>query len=887
MVNWNFMDFLFRFFLSKIKNLTFVCLTEVELNANMYKKYGKSLIATLLYTLYLIFCPSAFAQTYGLKFQGHHVTLDERTELNLTPDEYINIQGEFELSFDFKAYPTFITSNRGLFGYIVRIINEENNNVDLLSTPTPNANLNVVIGNKNSILSVNYPEDAFKEWIKLRVKILLSEDRIIFYTPDSFYVQDNVGFREKDKFKIIFGANDLIKFKTTDVPSMCIKDVKLFEKGKLIHHWPLNETEGTFASDRLRKKKVKVKNPFWLMRSHQSWNEIFKRKINGPLIFAADLKSAKIFIIGIDQLLIYSVVDDQIFTVKYKNSSPLSNDGYRAFHNSRDNKIYCYLVDGEPLWSLDITTGEWTKSISVSSVQTKYKHHNQYYCDNNNSVYLFGGYGLHKYNNEIRKINLKDNSISDLPTNDSIFQPRYLAGLGALNDTIYIFGGYGSETGDQRINPQSYYDLFGYSIKDSSLFKKFEIPPVIDDMSVANTMWIDGVTRNYYALAFEKTKFDGYLRLVKGKLDEPEIEFVGDEIPFQFLDVRSYACLFYMPQVTKLFACSSYFDGVESTNTSIYSISYPPNRSIPQSLNPGENSRLEFYWYLLILAAILIAGAILFIRRIRPGKLRKNQIIAPHLTIETDDVNSINTEIEYQLIFFGGFQVFDSNDADITNKFSPLLKELFLLILLHTFKNNKGISSEKITEILWYDKSEKSARNNRAVNIAKLRSILHEIGTCELSKKTGYWKIDFKDSGIKGDYIDFLKITASKNNLTKQKVNRLIEITQKGPFLSNVHYEWLDEFKSIVSDKIIDTLVDFAKSCLVKEEADFIVHLADSIFNFDVINEDAMMLKSKAQYCMGKHSHAKATYDKFFKEYMAMYGQEYDQSFLDILEIKE
>jgi two-component SAPR family response regulator len=244
-------------------------------------------------------------------------------------------------------------------------------------------------------------------------------------------------------------------------------------------------------------------------------------------------------------------------------------------------------------------------------------------------------------------------------------------------------------------------------------------------------------------------------------------------------------------------------------------------------------------------------------------------------------------ELNYQLIFFGGFQVFDKDYVDITNKFSPLLKELFLLILLNTFKNNKGIASEKISEILWYDKSEKSARNNKAVNIAKLRNILGEIGGCELTKKTGYWKIVPENKKNKSDYLDFLSITASKRNLTKQNIYQLIKITEKGAFLHNVQYEWLDEFKASVSETIIDTLIEFASTCDIKKDADFIIHLADCVFNFDLINEDAMILKCKAEYCMGKHSLAKSTYERFFREYQVMYNQEYENSFLDILELNE
>ncbi len=81
----------------------------------------------------------------------------------------------------------------------------------------------------------------------------------------------------------------------------------------------------------------------------------------------------------------------------------------------------------------------------------------------------------------------------------------------------------------------------------------------------------------------------------------------------------------------------------------------------------------------------------------------------------------------------------------------------------------------------------------------------------------------------------------------------------------------------------IDTLIHFANQCDIKNEADFIIHLADSIFIFDVTNEDAMILKCKALHFEGKHSYAKATYEKFYKEYKEMYGEEYERSFINIL----
>lgn len=853
----------------------------------MTRKYCRNLITTILYGIFFIYGGTVYAQTYGLKFQGHDVSLDKRTELNLSPNDYLSFQDEFEVSFDYKLDHI---KGSAIFGYVFRIINQDNHNVDLLSTPSPDIRLNIVIGKTNSIIPIYYPPNSINNWINLRIKFIVREDKMVFYTPDTFYVQDNIGFKKEDSYKIIFGANDYGQFKTSDVPSMNIKNLKVFEKGKLKYNWLLNEKENNFASDRLKNKKAEVKNPVWLQLSHHSWQSRINEELDGSVMVASHPEEGQIFIVGESELIIYSAEDNDIESVRYKNKAPVLISGYKAIFNTLDNKIYFYLVDDATVFSLDVKNGEWNKIGMGSKTESTYRHHNSFFNASNNSIYLFGGYGVHKYYNLIRKIDLSDNSRIDLPTNDTIFRPRYLAGLGALKDTLFFLGGYGSHTGNQLINPHSYFDLFAYSIKDGSLFKKFEIPHLIDDMIVGNTMWVNEKDRSYYALIYSKSTFDGELQLIKGSLDSSEVELVGDKIPFKFLDVRSVAKLIYMPVVNKLFAYTSYFND-ETTEIAIFSIDNPPNATV-EVVENSDNGKSTIYFYLLAVFLILsTVGGWLYLKRRNKTTSVEESTAEQDLRPKKESISELDspklTHINYNVILFGGFQVFNKDFEDITNKFSPLLKELFLLILLHTFKNEKGISSEKITEVLWYDKSEKSARNNRAVNIAKLRSILDQVGSCELSKKTGYWKILFNDTNIKNDYADFLAISASRNNLTKQKVNLLIDITEKGAFLSNLQYQWLDDFKASISDSIIDTLVEFGQSCEINSEAEFVIDLADSIFNFDVINEDAMILKCKAQYQMGKHSHAKGTYQKFFKEYVSMYGQEYEHSFLNVLEIKE
>jgi two-component SAPR family response regulator len=832
----------------------------------------------------------ALGQIYGLKFQSHNVLLDKRTELDLSPKGFLKFQAEFEISFDYNIYLSRPENYSELFGYILRVISSENNNIDLVISHSDKINLNLINGKNNSFIQVGTLSNPLDDWVNLRIKFLLREDRLILYTPDTFIVQENIHMKKDNSFKIIFGANDYRNFKTSDVPPMILKDIRISENGNLTYYWPLDEVKGNIAEDRLNKKVARVKNPSWLKSNHQKWEPRYRNEMNDFILFASDNENGRIFLLGDKELFIYSAQENSLKSIKYKDKPFSLNANYTSVYNNVDKKIYCIRLNDRFLYSLDVVSAKWNK-ISVSSAsESTYRHCNTFFNPEENSIYFFNGYGQYTYHNDIIKLDLSKNEWQVLSNNMEIIPPRYLAGIGSLNDTIYILGGFGSITGSQMINPQSFFDMWGYSIKNQTIFKKNELEQIYDDMCVAQSFWINSKNRDYYALIFEKNKFESTLQLIKGNLGNSNLEIVGDKLPYEFFDIKSNAQLFYFPKQNKLFACTSFAHDSSTTRIGIYSIDYPPNKQNIEILNDVASKSLLFK-YLTILFVILSGFLSWYFIRIRRSKgilldtidANKHEEVKVFAKLEEYVFDLPIEKPNYQLILFGGFQVFNLKYEDITIKFSPLLKELFLLILLHTHKNDKGISSEKISEYLWFDKSETSARNNRAVNIAKLKTILTEIGEIELTKKTGYWKIICNPNTVKCDYLDFLKITSSRTNLTQPTIFRLLEITKQGAFLPNSSFEWLDDFKSEVSDKIIDTLLNFAEKCDLAKDAEFIIKLADCIFNFDKSNENALMLKCKAEYKLGKHSLAKNTYEKFIKEYQNLYGEDYKISFNDIL----
>ena len=107
----------------------------------------------------------------------------------------------------------------------------------------------------------------------------------------------------------------------------------------------------------------------------------------------------------------------------------------------------------------------------------------------------------------------------------------------------------------------------------------------------------------------------------------------------------------------------------------------------------------------------------------------------------------------------------------------------------------------------------------------------------------------------------------------------LLHTANKGQFLLNLNYEWLDYYKGQVSDKLVDTMIRYAESLDPNKDSTLIIQICDSVFNFDAVNEEAMFLKCKTQSLLGKHSISKNTYVSFCKEYEILYGEKFDKSF--------
>lgn len=293
----------------------------------------------------------------------------------------------------------------------------------------------------------------------------------------------------------------------------------------------------------------------------------------------------------------------------------------------------------------------------------------------------------------------------------------------------------------------------------------------------------------------------------------------------------------------------------------------------------GEQSISAWYWVLLIVVVDMMVFLGMHWRRKRQKRLQASNRVEI-LTSFGKEKETVKLPRRNAVYLFGGLQVFDCNGEEISQRFSPLLRELFVLLLIRSAEN--GISSEELTATLWFDKDEVSAKNNRAVNLSKLRLLVEPVGGCTISKIAGNWRLQFEKT-VFVDYYECLPEKIRQENLTTERIKIIAALTGKGGLLNECDYLWLDSFKSGVADSLIEALVKYATLLDEYDAYDTKLLIGDIIFRFDSVNEAALRLKCSTYVAMRKQYMAKTTYEHFCREYKSLYDEPFEHSFNSVL----
>ncbi len=836
----------------------------------------------------LLACTLAFGPTsawaqYGLRFAGQEVVSDQRTGLDLSAGKKLCLRESIELSFDLS----FIPNHSDYFGYVVRLIGDGNKNIDLLYDRSDQAerHFRIVAGGKFSEIAFDIDSiRLFNEWNPLKIKLDVAANSLEVRCGDEVYTE-RLPLNGMECLRVLFGQNDYLDFKTTDVPAMRIRDVRIRQGERLMHHWPLDEDHGGSIKDVAKGMDGVAHNPHWIRRLHYEWELLQERKVGGQASVAYDAKRHVIYVVGKDSLLALEVATGLNEVYTYANGPLQLVNGSQSYFDTVRNRLVNISIDQRIVSQFDFGTLRWSHGFVYPAEGTNYLHFNKFQDWRDSSLYFVGGYGHFRFKNEINRY-APDGTWHRITLQGDSLTPRYLAGLGAVQNGAYLLGGYGSLSGQQMLNPKHLYDLLFFDAKANTIVKKYEFDPGIDDFVWANSLVVDEAQGRYFGLVFPKHKYHATLRLVSGSLENPGLVKLGGEIPYLFHDIRSFADLFYDADAQRFLAVTLYHDESDITTAKIHSLYGPVIPTAAKELSSGFHGSI----YYAVGTVLLVLAVIFFMvgrkRRRRMPETAGDRPVRSAVQPRDGAADAVKEELpvaKKSIFLFGGdLQLFDAEGADITRSFTPLIKELFLVVLLHTIRWGRGISSEKLIEQFWFDKSTESARNNRSVNIAKINTVLERLGGAKISKETGYWKFQ-GDADTYIDYKNYLAIVTSKDKLDKKRIQELSAIVQRKGFLSETDYEWLDSFKAEVSIQVINTYMRFAEHLQIAQDPEFMVELANYIFYFDPVHEEAMAIKCKALAHMGNHSLATQTFENFCQEYRHIYGEEFGKDYKTVL----
>jgi len=823
----------------------------------------------------------------GLYFRSFEVDKDKRTSLDLTPEKPLIFHKGFSVEFDLNLR-TYIQT----FGYVFRIICNDTLNVDFLANITSDVtNFSVVFKNQTVIQYRNseLSETIENTWVKVLFVFDPADNRISL-SLNGIKKDATCSLAGLKCFDLYFGGNKHRVFSTTDVTPMTVKDIRIFgEKKNLVRYWELGKHLTDAVYDQCVSDRAAVYNPVWEIDHHVKWTKRENLTFEGlnPQI-SFDRNNSRFYFANNRKVLIYDMNQRKIDTVEVVEGIPFNIDlTNQIFIDPNRSVLLSYDFENKRLAVFDFLTRSWDNNDN-SSIMPRYLHHSRQFIAEDSLLVTFGGYGFHRYNSLFYKCSVVGNTW-DMADLSRLIPPRYLGSMGRLDDRILLyFGGFGNESGLQQEFPRNYYDLYTIHIDSLHVKKIWELPNPKEHFTNSNSLVIDKNNEKFYALAYTNKRYASVIKLHEYHLNKPEYRVVGDSIPYFFNDIESYCDLFQTDDGAELYAVTSFVRG-NNSDIHIYSMSFPPLSSgeIVQHIPVRSNARL---WFISIALMACLAGIFMIYRK-RKTEGTVHESVTNKQIPDKDEkpvkYDSLWAEKKPSYIhLLGNFQMVDNHGNEITKNFTPTTTQLFLLFLISTIKNGKGITSAELRKTMWFDKDDDSARNNRNVYVNKLRAILKSFNDIRIVNQNGYWAIQ-SEKTVFCDYeraLVLIQMLQTGERFNKKLLTELVNLALRGTLLPYVQQtEWLEPHQTDYANRLIECLMRYSQYDELKTDRLLLLKIADAILLHDNIDEDAIRLKCYALFQSGRKNKALQAFNKFTADYESLLATKHNLVFDELV----
>lgn len=836
---------------------------------------------------------------YGLYLKSHTVSAVERTTLYLDDNQPFPIKNDFTISFQI-----YVRTNEPDFGSILHLHTNTNQYIRFSFVAGEERHFPALVLNEG-IITIDTPIEREK-WLDVSLHLRL-KDNVIEVDYDNKKVSAMVPLEDTKNISALFGQMENY---LADVAPINLRNITVTQDGKQTREWKLWKHNDDVCYDMKEKAIARAIHPFWLIDNHIEWKLIHQAHIPGKLDVAFNAREALFYLVKPQSIEVLDEKGTLRQKITIREGYPAVEYPNHLLYDTLTNKLISYYLKKGSTSYFSFDTSKWS-NVERNMDEASNYNHARTFNPADSSFYFFGGYGFYQYRNDLFRMKSGSYKLEQVEYERPLY-PRYSAAMAIVGDELFVFGGRGNKYGKQELSTHFYFGLCAINLKTNQSRMVWQRnSPQEDGTLMASSMYFEPSDSSFYAVSMSK---GGVLWKISMK-DSVYTEVskpIYNESNYQDCDFSLYSS----PAHGKLFLVLDKILNDHTHNVYIYSINMPlvNEGDIRQSANTTIVNGHKYLYITGIILLLIAAGMIFYRSRCsnrkdktitikeieevpviighhntpeQPLIARQHTIMQEKGNIQETDAVSAKTTNYYDrsrasISLCGCFNVRDKDGNDITSNFTPRLKHLLILLILYTEKNEQGILASKTTEILWPEKEETSARNNRNVNLRKLRVLLESIGDVEVITENNFLRIKWGTT-VFCDYHTLLTCTQQfEQEKSEELLNRILELLLYGPLLPNTIFDWLDDFKDAYSSHSIDLLKNLLDIEIQRNHQEMIIRLADIMFLHDPLNEEALAAKCAVLSAQGKKGIARNLYDRFCKEYRDSMGENYKIPFADL-----
>ena len=843
-------------------------------------------------SVWLLSISTLNVQAQGLLFKSEDSLLTQRTSLQVFHDRAPEFSDSFHIDFDLSLW-----ENANL-GYIFNLADRgggdgnrgggdgnrgggdgKDNSYSLSFLFTNGAgNLHFNIDRQSSKLTIPLRADQLKRnnWFHVRIVFDLVGDAITMEIDHKTYRAVKLGFHREMTANLVFGKNPYY----TEVPNMAIRNLEVGNENQDFR-FPLDEWNGTLVHDSRGRARGAVENPVWLINESYFWKPVYSLAERDVAGLNFNPQQENLFIFTRDSLITYQPVGNWVGAKAYANPLPVDMVLGKSIYSPKTRRCFVYelfdIPKGRPsVAALDLS-GDSLRWDVVGRVNLAYQrhHHNIFFDPKEDGMFLFGGYGNYHYHNSFLRYDDTTDQWQPVKFSGDTITPRFFSATGPSDrdGELFLFGGYGNESGQQVVGGRQYYDFYRINLRDHSVKRCWTIAKPDSGVFVpANNLILSRDKKFFYALCYPHEVAKSELRLYKFSVADGSYEVVSAPLPMASMRIETDVNLYYSDKADEFLCTVQEFADRKSSVIKVYSLTGSPVSSgrYLASLAPSGGGKWGWLWIVGGVAAALgVVGWRWAAARARAEVVRGGATAPVGVGVEA---GAQRAEVGRNAVWvLGEFGARDRGGRDITHLFSPKIKQLFVLILLHS-RDGAGISSRKISAKLWPEKELAKTKNIKGVTVNHLRSILGDIEGIELIFANDCYSFQIGEEF----FCDYWQVMDA---IQAGSVQNLYGLISRGPLLADLPEGLLDEVKSAYEERLVGLLIPELRRLYESGEYKPALEMAKLILDMDAFNEDAIKYQLKSCRRLKGIDYSRKAYDQFTQDYERSLGVAYHVSF--------